>query len=238
MLQLTPQMRILVAVERPEPVVPDHRPVRGPLHGITPLEFVQVRRTPEEPLFNSLRGIVAHWNGYDLPHAGGSGWPEIASQLSVGARRCWRNLAPRKRPRTFLEQPETPAPENDSEPPSEKTPGHGRNGSSSYTGAQRVSVPHPTLQGGEVFTAQEPEGVGLEKYDETTAAMHARAASGARAVGRTHRRVHLRRRLDQTRTTNHAVLHRTPTRGRKLSAEGASDAGENCGASAAAGRRV
>ena len=33
--------------ERPEPIIPDNRPVRGPLHGITPLEFVQVRRTSE-----------------------------------------------------------------------------------------------------------------------------------------------------------------------------------------------
>jgi transposase len=126
------------------------------------------------------------------------------------------------RPRTtektknVLEQPETPALENDSERPSDKTPGHGRNGSSSYTGAQTVAVPHPDLHAGdscpgcekgkvypqkeprtlvrivgqaplaatvyeldrlrcnlcgEVFTAQEPEGVGPEKYDETTAAM-------------------------------------------------------------------
>jgi transposase len=126
------------------------------------------------------------------------------------------------RPRTtektknVLEQPETPALENDSERPSDKTPGHGRNGSSSYTGAQTVAVPHPELHAGdacpgcekgkvypqkeprtlvrivgqaplaatvyeldrlrcnlcgEVFTAQEPEGVGPEKYDETTAAM-------------------------------------------------------------------
>src|SRR2546421_6601407 len=36
--------------ERPEPVIPDNRPVRGPLASITPLEFVQVRRTPEEAL--------------------------------------------------------------------------------------------------------------------------------------------------------------------------------------------
>ena len=38
--------------------------------------------------------------------------------------------------KNVLEQPETPAPENDSEPPSDKTPGHGRNGASSYTGAK------------------------------------------------------------------------------------------------------
>src|SRR3989440_659724 len=39
---------------RPEPVIPDTHPVRGPLASLTPLEFIQVRRTPEEALFNSL----------------------------------------------------------------------------------------------------------------------------------------------------------------------------------------
>jgi transposase len=118
--------------------------------------------------------------------------------------------------KNVLEQPEAPAPENDSESPADKTPGHGRNGASSYTGAQKVAVPHSTLHSGdacpgcekgkvyaqkeprtlvrivgqaplaatvyeldrlrcnlcgEVFTAEEPEGVGPEKYDETTAAM-------------------------------------------------------------------
>jgi transposase len=114
--------------------------------------------------------------------------------------------------KNVLEQPETPAPKNDAEP----VKGHGRNGASSYTGAQKVAVPHPELHAGdacpgcekgkvypqkeprvlvrmvgqaplaatvyeldrlrcnlcgEVFTAQEPEGIGPEKYDETTAAM-------------------------------------------------------------------
>src|ERR1700689_1573026 len=126
--------------------------------------------------------------------------------------------APRTTEKTknVLEQPETPTPENGSEPPADKTPGHGRNGSSSYSGAQKVAVPHPELHTGdtcpgcekgkvypqkeprtlvrivgqaplaatvyeldrlrcnlcgEVFTAPEPEGIGPEKYDETTAAM-------------------------------------------------------------------
>lgn len=39
---------------RPEPVVPDDRPVRGALAEWTPLEFRQVRRTAQEPLFDSL----------------------------------------------------------------------------------------------------------------------------------------------------------------------------------------
>ena len=44
----------LVEPRRPEPVVPDNRPVGGPLKELGGLEFQQVRRTPQEPLFNSL----------------------------------------------------------------------------------------------------------------------------------------------------------------------------------------
>ena len=114
--------------------------------------------------------------------------------------------------KAVLGQPKTPAPKNDAEP----VQGHGRNGASSYTGAKKVAVTHPTMKPGdpcpgcekgkvypqkeprvlvrlvgqaplaatvyeldrlrcnlcgEVFTAQEPEGIGPEKYDETTAAM-------------------------------------------------------------------
>jgi transposase len=122
--------------------------------------------------------------------------------------------APRttEKTRNVLEQPEGPASEN----AADKTPGHGRNGASSYTGAKKVAVPHPELHAGDscpgclkgkvypqkeprslvrlvgqgplaatvyeldrfrcnlcgdVFTAPEPEGIGAEKYDETTAAM-------------------------------------------------------------------
>jgi hypothetical protein len=39
---------------RPEPVVPDNRPVRGPLGEILPLEMEQVQQSEQEPLFNSL----------------------------------------------------------------------------------------------------------------------------------------------------------------------------------------
>src|SRR6202041_1888002 len=114
--------------------------------------------------------------------------------------------------KNVLGQSAAPAPENEPEP----AKGHGRNGASSYTGAQKVAVPHPQLHAGdacpgcekgkvypqkeprtlvrivgqaplaatvyeldrlrcnlcgEVFTAPEPEGIGPEKYDDTTAAM-------------------------------------------------------------------
>jgi hypothetical protein len=39
---------------QPAPVVVDTTPIPGPLSQIRPLEFQQVRRTPEEPLFHSL----------------------------------------------------------------------------------------------------------------------------------------------------------------------------------------
>jgi hypothetical protein len=55
-------------VERrcPEPVIPDNRAVCRPLGRITPLEFVQVRRTAEERLFNSLIEQY-HYLGYEQP---------------------------------------------------------------------------------------------------------------------------------------------------------------------------
>ena len=101
--------------------------------------------------------------------------------------------------------------------------GHGRNGASTFTGAERVTVRHETLQPGDpcpecgsgkvyrqkepktlvriigqaplkatvfemerlrcngcgqLFTAAEPEGVGLEKYDATAAAMVAQLQYG------------------------------------------------------------
>ena len=59
--------------------------------------------------------------------------------------------APRTTEKTknILEQPETPTPEKDSESPSDRTSGHGRNGASSYTGAKKVAAPHPTLHTGD-----------------------------------------------------------------------------------------
>jgi len=50
----------------PEPVVPDNRPVRGALRELGVLEFKQVRRTPQEPLFNSLLEQY-HYLGYQQP---------------------------------------------------------------------------------------------------------------------------------------------------------------------------
>jgi hypothetical protein len=51
---------------RPEPVVPDNRPVRGPLCELGTLEFQMVRRTPDEGLFNSLMEQY-HYLGYEQP---------------------------------------------------------------------------------------------------------------------------------------------------------------------------
>ena len=48
-IQLPPVKRVvrnrLAQRERPEPVIPDTRPVRGSLRDLQPLELVQVRRT-------------------------------------------------------------------------------------------------------------------------------------------------------------------------------------------------
>jgi hypothetical protein len=52
--------------ERPEPVVPDNRPVRGPFNELGPVAFQQVRRTPQEQLFNSLVEQY-HYLHYEQP---------------------------------------------------------------------------------------------------------------------------------------------------------------------------
>jgi hypothetical protein len=51
---------------RPAPVVIDATPVEGSLRQIQPLRFAQVRRSGEEPLFNSLMEEY-HYLGYEQP---------------------------------------------------------------------------------------------------------------------------------------------------------------------------
>ncbi len=51
---------------RPESIVADDRPVRGSLAELETLEFQQVRRTAQEPLFNSLLEQY-HYLGYQQP---------------------------------------------------------------------------------------------------------------------------------------------------------------------------
>src|ERR1700692_1268531 len=51
---------------RPEPVLIDKTPIEDPLRTLQPLEFEQVRRTAQEPLFNSLMEET-HYLGYEQP---------------------------------------------------------------------------------------------------------------------------------------------------------------------------
>jgi hypothetical protein len=51
---------------RPEPVLIDTAPIEGALRNLQPLEFEQVRRTAQEPLFNSLME-EHHYLGYEQP---------------------------------------------------------------------------------------------------------------------------------------------------------------------------
>jgi Domain of unknown function (DUF4338) len=51
---------------RPEPVIPDDRPVCGRLSELGALTIEQVRRTPQEALFNSLIEQY-HYLGYEQP---------------------------------------------------------------------------------------------------------------------------------------------------------------------------
>jgi hypothetical protein len=56
----------LVRRARPEPVLIDTTPREGQLWQIQPLEFMQVRRSGDEPLFNSLME-QDHYLGYEQP---------------------------------------------------------------------------------------------------------------------------------------------------------------------------
>jgi hypothetical protein len=69
--------------------------------------------------------------------------------------------------KNVLEQPDPPSPETDSGSPAEKTPGHGRNGASSYTGAQKVAVPHPELHPGDSCPGCEKGKVYPQKEPQT-----------------------------------------------------------------------
>src|SRR5215469_8817866 len=51
---------------RPQPVLIDATPIEGPLFKLQPLEVEQVRRTAQEPLFNSLME-EHHYLGYEQP---------------------------------------------------------------------------------------------------------------------------------------------------------------------------
>jgi hypothetical protein len=56
----------LASRTRPAPVLIDTTPIEGPLTDIQPLEFAQVRRTGDEPLFNSVLEEY-HYLGYEQP---------------------------------------------------------------------------------------------------------------------------------------------------------------------------
>ena len=56
----------LAARARPSPVLIDSTPIEGRLADIQPLDFTQVRRTGDEPMFNSLME-EHHYLGYEQP---------------------------------------------------------------------------------------------------------------------------------------------------------------------------
>jgi len=65
-IELPEARRAVLPRKPPEPVVPDNRPVCGPLSGIGKIDIEPVRRTPQEALFNSLLQQY-HYLGYQQP---------------------------------------------------------------------------------------------------------------------------------------------------------------------------
>jgi len=100
-------------------------------------------------------------------------------------------------------QPEAESKGTEDQSSAAKAAGHGRNGSAAFESAQKVETKHRQLQPGgacpecpngkvyaqkepqtlirivQVFTAEPPEGVGPEKYDETVASMVAQLKYGS-----------------------------------------------------------
>jgi len=65
-VRFRPARNPLAERRAPEWVVADDRPVRGPLSRLQPLDIQQVRRSPDEALFNSLIEQY-HYLGYEQP---------------------------------------------------------------------------------------------------------------------------------------------------------------------------
>jgi hypothetical protein len=95
-----PKRNYLADQERPEPLIPDNRPVHGTLSRLRPqIELYQVRRTGQEALFNSLVEQY-HYLGYEQPvgehlkYLATAGGQAIACLAFSSAP---RHLAPRDR---------------------------------------------------------------------------------------------------------------------------------------------
>src|ERR1700683_2754389 len=102
-IELPPVRRVvrnrIAERQKPEPVIPDNRPVRGPLASITPLEFIQVRRTADEPLFNSLMEQY-HYLSYEQPvgeHLKYVGWAQGRPVACLAWSSAPRHLGSRDR---------------------------------------------------------------------------------------------------------------------------------------------
>ena len=85
-----------LAVRRPPAAPPadlDRTPIRSPLAALRPLTFRQVRRTPEEPLFNSLIEAY-HYLGYTQPAGAHPKYLVSAQDGRPPAARAWASAPP------------------------------------------------------------------------------------------------------------------------------------------------
>ena len=78
--------------------------------------------------------------------------------------------------KNVLEQSAAPTAENEPEP----VKGHGRNGASSYTGARKVTVPHPELHAGDACPGCEKGKVYPQKEPRTLVRVVGQAPLGNR----------------------------------------------------------
>ncbi len=138
MIQITPQMRILVAVEPTD--------FRRGIDGLARVCKEVLRHDP----FNgwvfvfrnrpatALKVLVYDGQGFWLCH----------KRLSSGKFRWWPAPgASDASPEAGNDSQAASLPEPDPAP--KRHPGHGRNGANAYTAAEKIEVPHPSLQPGD-----------------------------------------------------------------------------------------
>jgi transposase len=184
---------------RPQPVLIDATPIEGPLCNLQPVELEQVRRTTQEPLFNSL--IEEHHHlGYEQPvgeHLKYVVWANGRPMACLAWSSAPRHLASRDhyigwdaaaRRAHRVEIKHQTLTHGDRCPECGQGNVYGQKEPKvlvRVTGQAPLTATVYSLERlrcgacGQVFTAQEPEGVGEDKYDESAAAMIAQLKYGS-----------------------------------------------------------
>lgn len=126
----------------PAPMLIDTSPIAGALRALRPIDLQQVRRTSDEPLFNSLLEQY-HYLTYEQPvgeHLKYLVWAQGRPIACVAWSSAPRHLGSRDR---YIGWSAEARRRNI------RFIGHGRNGAARYQGARKIPVPHASLKTGD-----------------------------------------------------------------------------------------